>query len=406
MSRNARDASDSFNGFIYQRHVCIYLFLTHNDVEFILEEGQEDIDLITKEHISNKETITNSVQVKYHKYGTDETFQKNGGLYKVVFANYNKVNFEKITYMLFNQHNCFSPHLKNAFDQEKYCKLGKYFIIQYFNAYNENAIDIRITDINIVNKIYNDNISKICAYKDDKFMDIKSVFEERRKCIIFFSKIALEKGSSFSELNDKINNQIKINYAEFMNKTDNNSQNNIKVPLIFNCIYNILNEFIFENKNSNNRKIKVSLMKNKIDDLINQFENESDLLTELLKKQEQYLKNALESIDNDTANRLLKHHLCSNDLLNPDIAILAFYIDLLNKQYDKLDDNSIEQIKMYIMKSCFWLKNKDDFEYNKNLIAKINHIMHYNGNKSRYKTPKQKLINLFSTASVKNHKYF
>jgi hypothetical protein len=146
-----RDASDTFNAFIYQRHVCIYLFLTNNDVEFILEEGQEDIDLITETK------IINSVQVKYYKYGVNETFQKNEGLYKVVKANYNKTNFEKITYLLFNQKDFFSKYLTSAFKNKQYSELGKYFIIQYFNANNKNEnITVKINDIS--NDISNDLI--------------------------------------------------------------------------------------------------------------------------------------------------------------------------------------------------------------------------------------------------------
>lgn len=194
-----RNASDTFNGFIYQRHVCIYLFLTNNDVEFILEEGQEDIDLITKTK------IINSVQVKYYKYGANETFQKNEGLYKVVKANYDKTNFEKITYLLFNQKDFFSKHLINAFDNKKYCELGKYFIIQYFNANNKKKnITVKINDINNIINIYDDNKSKLNKFKNDDFKKIKLFFEIEDNCNAFFSKIILDKGYSFDDLNNKI----------------------------------------------------------------------------------------------------------------------------------------------------------------------------------------------------------
>jgi len=395
-----RDASNTFNGFIYQRHVCIYLFLTNNDVEFILEEGQEDIDLIIGTQ------IINSVQVKYYKYGANETFQKNEGLYKVVEANYDKTNFEKITYLLYNQKDFYSEHLKIAFDKKQYGELGKYFIIQYFNEKNiKNAIKVKINNIDSITKIYNDNKSKINNFTNNDFNKIKVFFEMESNCNAFFSKITLEKGYSFDELNNKINNQIKINYKNFIEKTNNESQNKIKIPLIFNCIYNILNDFIFEHKNSKNRKIHVAFIKDKINNLIKLFENETNLLSELLKQKEISLKNTFKSTENNITNVLLVNNLHELNSLNYNIEILIFHIDLLNKKYEKINDNTIELIKNFIVNICFKLKNKDTFEYNKKFIGKINHIVYYKGKKSKFKLPRNKLIQLFDNNLIIK-KYF
>ena len=116
---NKRDAHESMNGFFYQRYCCIYYILTNQNLEYILEEGYEDIDLIK---IDNNREI---IQVKY--YGnSNETLIYDSGLFKVIKANYNKQNIDKIIYFAYNKNNdIYNKNLSDIFTNKKYFNIGK-----------------------------------------------------------------------------------------------------------------------------------------------------------------------------------------------------------------------------------------------------------------------------------------
>ena len=127
---NNRDAHESMNGFFYQRYCCIYYILTNQNFEYILEEEYEDIDLIK---INNNREI---IQVKY--YGnSNESLTYDSGLFKVINANYNKQNIDKIIYFAYNKMNdIYNKNLSEIFTSLKYVNIGKYFLILIYNNVN------------------------------------------------------------------------------------------------------------------------------------------------------------------------------------------------------------------------------------------------------------------------------
>ena len=135
-----REAPESENGFFYQRYYCINYILSNINFEYILEEGYEDIDLIK---INNNREI---IQVKY--YGDEnESLTINSGLYKVIIANYNKQNIDKIKYLAYNKNNeIYKKDLLNIFKLKKYFNIGKFLLLIIYKNIKK---DINFTIKNI-----------------------------------------------------------------------------------------------------------------------------------------------------------------------------------------------------------------------------------------------------------------
>lgn len=125
-----------------------------------------------------------------------------------------------------------------------------------------------------------------------------------------------------------------------------------------------------------------------------------------MKQKEISLQNTLKLNEINTTNILLINNLHDFNSLNYNIEMIIFLIDLLNKKYAKINNDNIKLIKNFIINACYKLKYKDTFEYNKKLIGKINHIIHYRGNKSTHKLPNNKLIQLFDNNNTIIKKYF
>ena len=90
---NNRSAQHSYNGYCYQRLMCVYFILEKEDYEYVIEEGYEDIDFIKN---NNHREI---MQIKYHNQnGISESLLKSSGLYKVIIANYERNDVDKIIY--------------------------------------------------------------------------------------------------------------------------------------------------------------------------------------------------------------------------------------------------------------------------------------------------------------------
>ncbi|ULY68631.1 hypothetical protein [Chlorella virus XW01] len=154
---NNRDASDSMNGYFYQRYICIYYILYNNEFEYILEEGNEDIDLIK---INNQKKV---IQVKYCS-NSNESLIYDSGLYKVIKSNFKNNEIDEIDYYAYNNNNeIYQKDLYNVFKNKSYDKIGKYFLLITYKKINDDK-NKKINDDK--NKKINDDKNK--KINDDK----------------------------------------------------------------------------------------------------------------------------------------------------------------------------------------------------------------------------------------------
>ena len=388
-----REAPDTFNGFLYQRNVCIYYLLKEENIISITEEGDEDIDIQTN---NNKKVV----QVKYYKYGKNEAFNKDDGLFNVVSANYNKNDIDKIIYFFYNEKQFFSKNLKDLFDNKKFDILGKYFIIQYINSLKPKSkyyCKIQINNINKNSENINNCINEFKKSKEyiENKQNVKNVynfFNNIENCFLFFNKIELIEGYSYDELKNKINELIKMKYPDFITNTKSNVINNIKIPLIYNTLHEILNDFIISNKDKKERTININIFNHTINEMINIYENTENILDEYLKQLEKQIeyphKNNNLNLFKENVNYLQSH-------FNKDI--ILFYIKLLNKYNKKMDENIIINLKNNIINgSLSFIKNNNEFENNKKIISLLFNIIHYKFNKNKFKLPYKKMREYFT----------
>jgi hypothetical protein len=325
----------------------------NHDIEYILEEGNEDIDLI---EVDNNKKI---IQVKY--YGNiDESLTYNSGLFKVIKANYNKDDINEIIYYAYNETcNIYKYELFNIFSLKEYYKIGKYFLILIYNTIvnNDDNIKIDIREINNVDDYcidYNKIKNKI--YDNLEYKDIYDFFIKEDNCINYFSKFKLEKGLSYDDLNIKINNIIIDNYNLFIN-TKNKDNRELRITLIKNTILNILTDAMFQNNTISKRKILYNNIKQIIDKQIETYTDPNNLYYELLKQTE---KIVIQSINNKVHR--LNIELYINEIKKININSLdniSFYICLLNNYYCNLDKNEIKNIKNYIIQ---FMNSKYNFD--------------------------------------------
>jgi len=408
MEKNNRDATPSYCGYIYQRHMCIYLLLKNEqNIKYIMEEGNEDIDLIYNDN------NIDAIQVKYYKNGKDETFNYKDGLFKVVEANYNKNNIKKIIFSQFNQKTFFNTNLLDSLQNKKWLKLGKYMIIQTYNKYHnknnkKDKITVNINNIEKIEENFKNHEYLLKKYKDkDKyFRDIFDYFIDKEKCKDFFNKIELKEGDSFDKLSENINSLIEQKYKDFINIPENDKIKTLKISLIFICIYNLLNDYIFSTKN-NDRKIEVNEIKNNIIETIKTYENNENIVDELLK---QYYKISINTIGNKdltiyNINNIIKNFNKIDDkYISKQIMFLIYYI---NNHFLNINNETYQNIINFIINKCFdkYLYDKqnndflnkstqDTFVYNKKFIDKTRALL-YNRtiNNKRHHYISYKLIN-------------
>lgn len=286
-----RDASDSMNGYHYQRIWAIKILLDNYDtIKNILEEGNEDIDIEYEN--GDKEVI----QIKYHRINKPESLTKDAGLMKVLssIATLENKQIKQIKYISYMPNkNIYNENLKIAFDNKKYDNIGKYILLL--------KSDNKCKTINIINNdsklndMYDANIKQIEIYK---YLD---TIEKRN---MFFSKVLLEDGLSYVELNKNIIESIKNKYSEFV--LNDNSTILIKASMIINKMYIYFCDKMFEydTHRRNERKCAIQDIKNEITHMISICTNPQTLIHELLQSYDKIMDNNNISENNDIINNI------------------------------------------------------------------------------------------------------
>jgi hypothetical protein len=347
MSTN-READASMNGYFYQRYCCIYFLLSITYFKYILEEGDEDIDVI---NINNDKEL---IQVKYYGSTEPESLNSSCGLLKVILANFNKELITKIIYYAYNKSSpIFQKNLKEAFDKELYFNIGKYVLILLFNKFVEEKEKIKISIKNILNidKIYSDNylLLKEKLESNSKYGSAFNFFGDENNCNNYFSKFGLKDALSYEDLNLEINKLIEYKYTEFIN-TNNNSNKNLRIELVKNTILNILTDTMFKAVSTSERLISSTDINTKINEKIQILTNTDNLYNELLK---QLGKSLINCGTNEPIyyNILVQNNLnIINNLKIESYDNLCFYVYLLYNFYEKIDEEITIHIKSKICK--------------------------------------------------------
>jgi hypothetical protein len=393
-NNNNRDAPESINGFFYQRYCCINQILNNKNYEYVLEEGYEDIDFIK---INNLRDI---IQIKY--YGdTNESLTYNSGLYKVIISNYNKTDIEKITYYAYNKHDTiYKKDLKNIFDNKKYFNIGKYLILIFYkNVKNDIKFDIR--DINDIDDIYKIHINDILhTFKNNQNINqIINFFNNENNCNNYFSKYNLEEGKTFDELNKEIDEQITNIYKDFIN-TNNNENKLLRITLIKNCILNILTDKMFKHTEMSERQIKYEEIKKSIDEKIKIYTSSDNLYYELLKQSEKIIVNFIQKKQVKQIN--IESYISEiKKIKNNSLDNISFYICLLNKYYDKLNEDDTKKIKNYLITflMCKYQIN-DDIDKNILFVKYLNMIVNQSKKEKRFRIPHEDLVKMIDDKST------
>lgn len=262
----------------------------------------------------------------------------------------------------------------------------------------DKKIKIDIRTINNVDEIYTKNNTQIKnkLYKNINNKIIYDFFSDGNNCNNYFSKFELKQGFLYSELNNKIDENIIKKYTTFIN-TNNEDNKQLRITLIKNTILNILTDKMFSEKESNERKILYSDIIERIDKEIQTYTNRDNLYYELLKQTE---KTIISSINNKIQQLNIDLYINEIKKINIDsLDNISFYICLLNKYYNKLNQNETKNIKNYVIT---FIQSKYKFEsnikQNFSLIRYLNMII--NKTIKSYKIPHGKLIVLIDN----NHK--
>lgn len=378
---NNRDASASLKGYLYQRYCGINYLFDDMNIEYIIEEGYEDIDLIN----ANKNRIC--IQFKYYT-AKNESLTVNSGLYKTIMANYEKTDIDKIIYEAHNEmENIYADELFKVFAEKKYYNIGKYILALIYKSKNENknGQEFNINDISDF-KYYDKNandIKKLLCKNDE---NIYNFFSNEDNCNNYFGKFELKKGRRYDDVQKNISNNIAIKYSNFIDSVDDKMKNN-KINFIKYTILEIFSEKLFQNK-SKERAIKYSDIFNQVNDIIESLSDISNIKYELLKCHCRFIANELNN--NNLQKKNIGEHIIKTVKID-DLQSLHFYLCLLNNVIDIMSDENIFDIKTDIILYCLeHCKNKKNTAFK--LIDYLSLVKKRNG--KNFKVPCKKLIAL------------
>lgn len=323
------DSADaSMNGFMYQRYQAIKLYLEHkNNADFIKIgeecENSEDVDFVDK---NNK---THTYQVKYYTGENSDSeslcFSQKGeksGFYKVVERQWKRANIEKIYMLVYNHNkNPYAAGLREKLITNKeYHVLGKYFLL--LNYRNQGGIIKNEDDSKIILSI-NMKSEKINSLFDFNKEEIKKVLDVDMFDFFvdnsndYFGKIKLLEAENFDETVNQIEKLIEkdIDFCQYFDNDQTKNFSKMKISIIKNKIFNILNEKMFKNDKDSNL-ITIKMINNGVIENIDILrKNPLDLMIE-------YFKSVNKIINQDNIDQNDKKELC-NDIENQIINIIG-----------------------------------------------------------------------------------
>lgn len=274
---NNRNATASMNGYTYQRKYALYYLFQHETIN-ILEEGEEDIDISTK----NGSVF---IQIKYHDKSSIESLTIDSGLMKVIKAHYKKSsdqleNIHEIKYMSYN--GTFTKELDNMFNNKQYEKIGQHvyhilvnnFIEEYYSEKNKNKKKIKrktekltikqISEEKNCEKYYENDLEIINndkLYKNkDGYKNMK-IFLDKNFCELYFGKFILDnKMKNYEELENYILEEINNKFKILFNETN---LSDVKQKYIYYKLYDTLVSKMFKKETDAINKNDLFEMMNK-----------------------------------------------------------------------------------------------------------------------------------------------
>lgn len=299
-----RDATNSSNGYYYQRLYGVYIFLKESFVN-IIEEGQIDGKNYEDITIKNSKNEIITYQIKLHK--NKETFTRSSDIFKTL-ANFNNISALNIYYIV-------GGGKDEQFDEN--FKIWK----EYGNIDNVEKIYEKI-------KNFGDEI------KNTSYNIVKKKFdnEDKNESIKYLLKYRIEEGYNYKELIEKINYQI----AEQFKNSDKD-----KIQYVRYLILDLFTENSFNgNKSTINREISIKKIEDKIGN--DKFQEEiydiqKKLITEMNKK----------NIAEDDYENIFKDFRKNYNDIDKCLNILNFYHDLYVCKNDNNIDNKAKIKKEY-----------------------------------------------------------
>lgn len=379
--KNTGDASNSSNGFSYQRMYTILLILDNydnNEIEYIQEEGNEDIELIK---IGGRKDV---YQLKYHNSNENETLlnEPDCGLFKTLTRRENIFDndiINNIYYISYSKNkNTFNKNIFEMFEQKQYEHLAKYIIM----LCSKDSIGIKINTRSDNNKImekFDDNEEKVIDYIITNLYDNKCMFNcgccfmydwNKKFCDDYISKFRLQNGMSYEDLVDKIKNKI-----EKIFKINNDDD---KIMICMKFYWELMNNMFVGNK-----KILFSELKNKIKEHSNIEDNDiqydKKLMCYLRLLLDKKVQNPVKLIILDEYIKLSNSIISNDDNFNKFYKYIIVYgMYILDNIYDDNENrNRLQNIKVHVMKSmCKYAF--DNYDNDDNFITLINIIRHVN----------------------------
>lgn len=249
MTANQNDnrvATYAMNGYMYQRYYTILWFLQEgNNYEYILEEGNEDIDMIKSD---NTKTL---IQIKYLETSkSGDTISKDSGLMKVIKSS-NNVNdiklINNIKYITYSNCKIYNANVKKAFEDKKYANIGKYVLLalHWNNKTNKLSSKLIMSDGKL-NILFDKNIPNMIG------KNFYNIFSDAPFCNIYFSKFELMEGLSHNVLLNTIRNKISQMYSQYISLQNSNES----IDLILYSLFHMFatNMFIHPEKNTTGRQ--------------------------------------------------------------------------------------------------------------------------------------------------------
>jgi hypothetical protein len=416
-----RVATNTMNGFLYQRYSSMLIFLKNCEShEYFLEESNEDIDIININH--KTKTV---IQIKYHGISSEkESLDNNSGLIKVIKSKNNIKdvdmidNIKYISYVNCNDNEMYNDSLKQSFEKNNHENIRKYLLLLLSKqSNNDNNIineDSKIT-INLLipsnelllNELYNKKLNCI------KNLECYNVFNTEF-CKKYFNKFDLCNGYCYDELISEIKKEITVQYKNFVD-SNNPTYSEMKINLLFNELFMMFDKSMFKypennKKGADNRKLSACNIKIKFNELIEIFTDKDNLEHEYIKSCIKYINTYDNEMElTNKINQIITMNKLSNEIYYEHIMAIEL-CKFINKDdiHDTCDKSYIElysQIQKIIVNNVYDIINfsrYDNYDDKKKLFDKMGMCTRNKKNKKKFRNfPMTYIDDLYVSAGMK-----